>query len=231
MLEVQGVCKSFDGRPILQDVSFKVQPGEIRVIVGLNGSGKTTLLKIIAGLLRPDRGKIWLGGQEVTHLPPEERRVGYVPQHPALFHHLTVEGNVFYGLKGKPSDSFIGKILDMLGLRDFLSRRPEELSGGYKSRVSLARALAPRPRCLLLDEPLSGFDLAIKGRLLPQFKRVLELLQVPVVFVTHDPWEAEELGHSFSVIVQGQVWEVPSAEAAFEILKESFCEEGAVVGI
>ncbi|HAG07016.1 MAG: Fe(3+)-transporting ATPase [Clostridia bacterium 62_21] len=224
MLEISGVCKCYGQHEVLRDVSLTIGQ-EIRVIIGLNGSGKSTLLKIIAGILAADAGQVVLNGRDVSALPPEERRVGYVPQHPALFSHLIVRENVRYGLRGgRGSDELVQKVVKMLDLEDVLERKPEELSGGYKSRTSLARALAPQPQVMLLDEPLSDIDVAIKEKLLPEFREVLKFLKVPVLYVTHDPWEAEQIGDSFSVMVDGCIRDIASAEEAFAFIRKNRIE-------
>jgi len=224
MLEISGVCKCYGQHEVLRDVSLTIGQ-EIRVIIGLNGSGKSTLLKIIAGILAADAGRVVLNGKDVSALPPEERRVGYVPQHPALFSHLIVRENVRYGLRGgRGSDELVQKVVKMLDLEDVLERKPEELSGGYKSRTSLARALAPQPQVMLLDEPLSDIDVAIKEKLLPEFREVLKFLKVPVLYVTHDPWEAEQIGDSFSVMVDGCIRDIASAKEAFAFIRKNRIE-------
>lgn len=224
MLEIIDIYKRYGKYEVLRGVSLRVGQ-EIRVIIGVNGSGKSTLLKIIAGILVPDAGRIVLNGQEITALPPEERRVGYVPQHPALFNHLTVKENIWYGIRGnRGSEKFVQKIIEMLDLESMLERKPGELSGGYKSRTSLARALAPQPQIMLLDEPLSDIDMVTKKKLLPEFKEVLKLLKVPVLYVTHDPWEAQQIGDSFSVMINGCIQDIASTEEALEfIFKEYKC--------
>lgn len=220
MLEASGIVKRFGKREVLRGVSLTVEP-QIKVIIGLNGSGKSTLLKIIAGILAANEGRVIFDGQDMTSLDPEERHVGYVPQHPALFTNMLVRDNIRYGMRGgRGSEDMLGKVVKMLGLEEVLERKPEELSGGYKSRASLARALAPQPRVILLDEPLSDIDVAIKEKLLPEFREVLKVLQVPVLYVTHDPWEAEQLGDSFAVMVQGRLTEIESAGEAFDLIRQ-----------
>lgn len=220
MLEVRDIEKRFGKHEVLRGVSLTVGP-QIKVIIGLNGSGKSTLLKIIAGILDPTGGRVVLNGQDVTGLPPEERRVGYVPQHPALFNHLAVRENIRYGMRnGQGSEEMVDKVVKMLGLEEVLERKPDELSGGYRSRASLARALAPQPRVILLDEPLSDIDVAIKEKLLPEFREVLAVLGVPVLYVTHDPWEAEQLTDSFAVMVDGRFTEINSAGEAFDLIRK-----------
>lgn len=222
MLEVVDVTKKFGNRVVLNSVSLNVRKGEIRVIIGVNGSGKSTLLKIIAGILKADSGAVRVNGEDITNLPPEDRRVGYVPQHPALFNHLNVEENIKYSLKnGRGSEDIFVKIVEMLKLESFLKMMPNELSGGYKSRVSLARALFSQPSVMLLDEPLSDVDLANKEELLPEFRRILKTMNVPVLYVTHDSWEAEMIGDTFSIMANGVIRDAESASKAFEVIRST----------
>jgi ABC-type sugar transport system ATPase subunit len=219
MLSVKGIYKCYGKQEVLKDVSLEIG-SEIKVLIGINGCGKSTLLKIIAGIIKCDRGQVLLKDKDITHLAPEERRVGYVPQHPALFGHKTVMENIKYGMRDRSvSEKLLAEIIELLDLKKILDKKPRELSGGYKSRVSLARALAPKPEIMLFDEPLSDIDAVVKERLLPEFRRVTKLLQVPVLYVTHDPTEAEQIGDSFSVMVDGQVNEIKSADHGFAIIK------------
>lgn len=221
MLEVLQVSKSFRKQQVLQKVTFKTG-AEIRVIIGLNGSGKSTLLKIISGIIKVDEGQVFLNGKNITDEPPEKREVGYVPQHPALFKHLTVWDNIIYSLKNKRGSLEIGnQVVEMLGLTDVLLKKPGELSGGFKSRVSLARALTSNPRTILLDEPLSDIDAATKEKLLPEFRTALKTMNIPVIYVTHDVKEAELIGDTFSVITGGRLIDIESSSRAFDTIKEA----------
>ncbi len=222
MLKIEKVDKSFSSRRVLREVSLMVD-SEIRVIIGLNGGGKSTLLKIIAGIWPLDSGFVRINDKNVTKLSPEDREIGYVPQHPALFRHLTVKENVYYALKnGRGAAEDGDRLISMLGLTDVLDKRPGMLSGGYQSRVSLARALASRPKVMLFDEPLSDLDLAIKESLLPEFKNVLKTLGMPVLYVTHDPREAHLVGDTFSALVHGEIQGIHSAEEAFDLIKAGY---------
>jgi ABC-type sugar transport system ATPase subunit len=222
MLSVENVEKSFSPRRVLRGVSLSVD-SEIRVIIGLNGGGKSTLLKIIAGIWTADAGKVYIGKKNVTCLSPEDREIGYVPQHPALFRHLTVKDNIYYALKnGRGGVEEGNRLIEMLDLGEVLDKKPGVLSGGYQSRVSLARALASRPRVMLFDEPLSDLDLAIKENLLPEFKKVLKTLGMPVLYVTHDPREAGLVGDTFSALVQGEIRQIGSGEEAFDLIKADY---------
>ena len=221
MLRVDRLFKKFGSRVIVDRVSFDVD-SEIRVIVGLNGSGKSTLLKIMAGIWPQDGGSIFVDDREITRLSPEDRQVGYVPQHPALFRTMTVRENIRYCLRnGRGSEEMVAKLIEMLELGEVLHQKADTLSGGFQSRGSMARALASNPQVMLLDEPLSDLDVAIKEKLLPQFKKALKALSMPVVYVTHDSMEAALMGDRFSVMVRGALSEVKSAQDAFEVVRSN----------
>lgn len=220
MLEVVELSKSFGPQPVLRNLNLQVGP-EVKVIIGLNGSGKSTLLKIIAGILPADEGKVIVSGREITHLPPEMREVGYVPQQPALFAHLTVWQNLIYPLRnGRGSQETVEYLIRVLGLSAVLKKKPRELSGGYKSRVSLARALVSNPRIMILDEPLSDVDAAAKDKLLLEFREILKSMNIPVLYVTHDVKEAEVIGDSFGVMTGGELTPVDSARQALALIRE-----------
>ncbi|KAF5067873.1 Fe(3+) ions import ATP-binding protein FbpC 2 [anaerobic digester metagenome] len=221
MLEAKDLHKSFDDRHVLKGITFGIEPGEIRVLIGLNGCGKTTLQRIITGILAPDSGSVSIGGQEVTHHLPEERQLGYVPQNTGLFPHLTVRENILYSLKnGRGSESTFNEMVELLGLETYLDLKPNQLSGGYKSRTALARALVSSPRAMLLDEPISEVDRAKKEYVLPLFRETLLQLKIPVLYITHDPWEAGEIGTSFSIMKNGVMEPIDSPEEAFAVIRQ-----------
>jgi len=231
MLEFVNISKSFNAQQVLQSVSLKIESG-IRVIIGINGSGKTTLLRIIAGILKSDTGKVIINKRDVTALPPEERGIGYVPQHPALFNHLTSWENIIYATRNKRGSRETGEqMVAMLGLQDVLNKRPKELSGGYKSRVSLARALTSEPKVMLLDEPLSDIDAATKEKLLPEFRRILKSKNKPAIYVTHDLREAELIGDTFAAMVKGELFDVDSAGDAFNVIKDRYLSQPVLSGM
>ncbi len=222
MLKIDKLCKQYNNQPVLNQVSLDMGP-KISVIIGLNGSGKSTLLKVVAGIVEPDSGTVYIDRQDITALDPEERKIGYVPQHPALFNHLTALENMRYCLKnGRGSEKILDRYVEMLGLKDILTKKPRTLSGGFKSRVSLVRSLASQPKVMLLDEPLSDIDVAVKEKLLPEFKKVLKDMGIPTLYVTHDPWEASLLGDNFYAMVKGKITEINSADDAFDIIKASY---------
>ncbi|WP_052307193.1 ABC transporter ATP-binding protein [Thermogladius calderae] len=171
--------------------------GEIAVIQGPNGAGKTTLLKAIAGIIRPVRGTIVIGGEVVfkaderveVNKPPEKRRVGFLPQNLLLFPHMSVYENIAYAMRGRkirPTKEKVSEILELVGLRGFENRKPWELSYGQQQRVALARALASNPRVLLLDEPFANIDVESRRELRKEIARLVKALGVPTVVVSHD---------------------------------------------
>lgn len=180
-------------------VSFSLEKGESLVLLGRSGIGKSTVLRMIAGLEKPDDGRIVLNGQDITHMPPGKRRVGMVFQDAALFPHLTVEDNIGYGLVSngmsrKDSRKAADEWLCRFSLEGFAQRRPETLSGGEKQRVALARTLAVDPAVVLFDEPLSALDAALRGRLRRELRDRQQEQGYTAVYVTHDAADAEVLG-------------------------------------
>lgn len=207
--------KSFPGGPVIR-LSDCITPAErsITVLFGASGSGKTTILRCLAGLERPDYGHIYFGGEvwsdavRKVFLPTRKRRIGLVPQDYALFPHLTVLGNISYGLSKLESDQCrqrVEEMLGWLGLHGLEHRFPSELSGGQQQRVALARALAPRPRLLLLDEPLSALDHPTRLRLRRELRGWLHEAGVPAILVTHDRQEAAVLGDDIIVMHEGHM--------------------------
>jgi len=225
VLSIENLSKSYGSQRVMKKVSLKID-SEIRVVLGLNGSGKSTMLKVVAGILKGDEGKIHINERDITGFSPEDRHVGYVPQQSSLFRHMSVRDNIRYCLRnGRGVEENIEKLIEMLGLEEVLDKKPGALSGGFQSRVSLARTLASQPHVMLMDEPLSDLDLAIKERLLPEFKKVLKTLRVPVIYVTHDLTEAELLGDCFSCMIEGVLSDADSAESAFGLIRESILKK------
>ncbi len=199
-------------RTVLKGLSFDVNEGEIGVIVGPSGSGKTTLLRAIAGINSIVEGEIHLGGTLVSsagvHIPPERRGVGYVAQEGSLFPHLSVGGNVVFGLRRKQRKSMdlAAELLDSVGLPEsFLSRMPHQLSGGQQRRVALARALAPRPELILLDEPFNGLDTLSRWQVCNSFVEGLSKWGATSLLVTHDQREALAVSHSLGILLDGRI--------------------------
>jgi thiamine transport system ATP-binding protein len=195
VLDVRAVSKRFGERVVLDRVSLRVAAGDVVALLGASGSGKSTLLRIVAGIMAPDAGTVWIDGADVTAVPTHRRGVGMVFQDEQLFPHLDVSGNVSFalrmaGMATADSAARVRELLDLVGLAGFERRRIEGLSGGERKRVALARSLAPRPRVLLLDEPLTGLDRALHDRLVEEVASILGEAQVTAVWVTHDHDEA-----------------------------------------
>jgi spermidine/putrescine transport system ATP-binding protein len=195
MLEVNHVFKTYEGKPLLNDISFKVDIGETICLLGASGSGKSTLLRIIAGLESSDAGIVSFNGVDLASTPPHLRDFGFVFQDYALFPHLNVNDNVAFGLKMRrlPQDEIAERAassLEMVNLSGFGLRRVTDLSGGEQQRVALARALATRPRLLMFDEPLGALDRSLREDLLNELRKILRQTHIPAIYVTHDQEEA-----------------------------------------
>jgi ABC-type Fe3+/spermidine/putrescine transport system ATPase subunit len=204
MLELRSVCKTWqprrgETRLLLRDLSLRVMPGQTVAILGPSGSGKSTLLKIVAGLEALDSGAVWLDGQDITRLPPEQRHFALMFQDFALFPHLNVQDNVAFGLVEQRSPKAAARaqalaMLERFGLQVFARSKVWQLSGGEQQRVALARALITRPRVLLLDEPFSALDAALRVQLREEFRHHIAASQMAVLWVTHDEAEARAMG-------------------------------------
>jgi sulfate transport system ATP-binding protein len=216
-IEVQQVSRRFGGHVALDTVSLRVEHGELLGLLGPSGSGKTTLLRIIAGLETPDLGVVRLADDDVTETSVQERRVGFVFQHYALFRHMTVFENVAFGLRvrprsTRPSESAIRarvrELLDLVQLEPFADRYPSQLSGGQRQRIALARALAVEPKVLLLDEPFGALDATVRRELRRWLRRLHDELHVTSLFVTHDQDEALELSDRVAIMNHGRLEQV-----------------------
>lgn len=208
-IELLGVCKSFGATCVLSDVELTVPAGSITAVLGASGSGKTTMLRLIAGFEQLDGGKIAIAGQLVDDgqrsVRPQQRGVGYVPQDGALFPHLTVLGNVGFGLARQDRERTVRKLLELVGLEGLGRRYPHELSGGQQQRVALARALAIEPRVVLLDEPFSSLDASLRAELGRDVARILSAAATTTVLVTHDQNEALALADQIAVLQDGRI--------------------------
>nr|WP_279232641.1 ABC transporter ATP-binding protein [Thermus neutrinimicus] len=210
--------KRFPGFQLALDLT--ALEGEVLALLGPSGSGKSTLLKLITGLLSPDRGFVRFGGRDLTPLPPERRGIGFLFQDYALFPHLTVAENIAFGLvearwPRKEREARVKELLERMELVSHARKRPQELSGGEQQRVALARALAPRPRLLLLDEPLGALDLRLREELLFFLRRTLRREGVTTLVVTHDQGEAFLLAHRVALLRQGRIVQVGLPEEVY----------------
>lgn len=194
-LDVRGITVSFDGVTVLDDVDLTAAPGEVVAVTGRSGSGKSTLLRVVAGIVRPDRGSVWIDGVDVTDVATARRGVGMVFQDNQLFPHLSTRDNIAYGPRRRGVDrrrarSIAEEWLARVGLAGFGPRSVTELSGGEAKRVALARTLAASPSIVLLDEPLTGLDRELHDRLALELAALLRAEQLTTLLVTHDPSEA-----------------------------------------
>jgi spermidine/putrescine transport system ATP-binding protein len=215
MLEVRDIWKSYEGQSLLCGVSLRVEAGETVCLLGASGSGKSTLLRIIAGLEKPERGQVLWDGQDLADIPVHRRNFGLMFQDYALFPHRSVAENVAFGLRmhGLPKpeiDQRVREALERVNLSAFARRRVTDLSGGEQQRVALARALAPRPRLLMLDEPLGALDRALKEQVEEELRRLLHTPQepasdIPAIYVTHDQEEAFAIADRLILLKQGRI--------------------------
>ena len=227
ILKFEHISKSFEGVEVLKDISLDVKKGEFITFLGPSGCGKTTTLKIVSGLLDPDEGRVVLHGQDVTELPPEKRNVNTVFQSYALFPHMTVEGNVGYGLKLKkvPKAEIakrVKEMLELVQLAGYEKRYPEELSGGQQQRVAIARALANGPEVLLLDEPLGALDLQLRRQMQLELKRLQKKLGITFIYITHDQEEAINMSDRIVVMDKGIFQQVGTPDEVYNRPKNEF---------
>jgi sulfate/thiosulfate transport system ATP-binding protein len=220
-IEVRNVDKRFGDFVALDDVSLTVNDGSLTALLGPSGSGKSTRLRIIAGLETPDDGEVLIAGSEVTRVAPRDRGVGFVFQHYAPFKHMTVRDNVGFGLsvRKRPKDQIGKRVKELLGLvrlDGLADRYPSQLSGGQLQRMALARALAPEPEVLLLDEPFGALDAQVRGELREWLRRLHEEIHVTTVFVTHDQEEAMDVAQQIVVMNAGRTEQVGTAEDLYE---------------
>ncbi len=213
MIEATGLSIRF-GQFLLQDVNLAIHSGESFFILGPSGAGKSLLLETLLGIRRPDAGKVFLDGRDITDLPPAARQVAYVPQDLALFPHLTVRENILFGLtiQGISSEEMserLSRMVDLLELQEIIDRKSVlSLSGGEKQRVALARSLILNPKVLFMDEPFKALDVSLRRRLLAEVRHLQKSLGLTLVHVTHDPEEAFLLADRVIVLMEGRIEQV-----------------------
>ena len=244
MLEVNNIYKTYEGKPLLNDISFQVDTGETICLLGASGSGKSTLLRNIAGLEEADAGFISFNHVDLTSTPPHLRDFGLVFQDYALFPHLNVNDNVAFGLKMRrlPQVEIVQRVassLEMVNLQGFGLRKVTDLSGGEQQRVALARALAIRPRLLMFDEPLGALDRTLREDLLNELRSILHHTEIPAIYVTHDQEEAFTIADRVLILHKGRivregmpadVWENPGSAFVARFLGLGNVVDGEVVG-
>ncbi len=204
----------------VRDITLEIREGELLAVIGPSGCGKSTILKLIAGFLMPQSGRITIGGEDMTHVPPRKRDLGIVFQNYALFPHMTLVENVGYALKLRQvpaveASERVREALGMVGLGHLADRLPRSLSGGQQQRVALARALVFRPRALLLDEPLSALDATLRGEMRDEIARLQQLHGIATLHITHDQEEALSMAHRVAVMRDGRILQVDTPEGLY----------------
>ena len=220
-VRIENVTKKFGDFAAVDDVSLDIQQGEIFCLLGGSGSGKTTLLRMLAGFETPTAGRIYIEGQDMSTIPPYERRVNMMFQSYALFPHMTVEKNVAFGLEQEKLEkqeirARVNEILEMVKMTSFMGRKPHQLSGGQRQRVALARALVKRPKLLLLDEPLAALDRKLREHTQFELINIQKKLGVTFIVVTHDQEEAMTLSSRMGVMNHGRIAQVGTPAAIYE---------------
>lgn len=214
---MKDINKTFDGFHASRDVSFGIEKGHLAALLGPSGSGKTTILRMIAGLDRPDDGDILVEWKRINEIPGSRRGIGFVFQNYALFRYMTVEKNIAFGLEiqkksKKEIKERVDELLELTSMKDLGKRYPHQLSGGQRQRVAFARALAPNPHLLLLDEPFAAIDAKVRRELRNWLKEMIGQVGVTSIFVTHDQEEAMEVADTIIVTNEGRVEQIGTPE-------------------
>src|SRR4051812_4378086 len=224
-IHIQSIVKNYGVSPALHGGDLEIRSGELIGLLGPSGSGKTTLLRIVAGLETPTSGRVFFGSDDTSQLSVQERRVGFVFQHYALFRHMTVADNIAYGLRVRPRrerpaaaeiSRRVSDLLDLVQLGGFAQRFPAQLSGGQRQRVALARALAVEPKVLLLDEPFGALDAQVRKDLRRWLRDIHERTGHTTVFVTHDQDEALELSDRVAILNKGAIEQIGSPDEIYD---------------
>lgn len=227
MVEIKNIIKKYNNINAVNNVSLEVNQGDLLALLGPSGCGKTTLLRIIAGLTKPDSGRILINGKDITNLPPQKRNTALVFQSYALFPHLNVAENIAYGLKNKDLSKKVinqklQQIADIIELKGLLNRQIFELSGGQQQRVALARALVLEPDILLFDEPLSNLDEKLRVNMRQEIKRIQSELNITSIYVTHDQKEALAIANKIAVMNSGVIEQLGSSNEIYHHPVNSF---------
>lgn len=226
-VELKAVTKSYGSHPVLFPTDLQVDEGEFLTILGPSGSGKTTILRLVGGFTRPNSGRIWFGGQDITDVPTHKRPFNTVFQDYALFPHMTVADNIGYGLRVRgvsrtETRKLAAETLDIVGLSGMLDRMPSQLSGGQRQRVALARAIVCEPRLVLLDEPLSALDAELRRQMQGFLKGLQRRLATTFLFVTHDQEEAITMSDRIVVMNAGRIEQIGSPKEIYYAPKTPF---------
>ena len=220
-IELKGIRKTFGKVEAVKDLDLLVQEAEFLVLLGPSGCGKTTTLRCVAGLERVDRGRVFIGGRDVTELPPSKRGIAMVFQSYAVFPHMTVEKNIGFGLrmlhlpKGETRKA-VKEVAELLQIDELLDRYPSQLSGGQRQRVAVARAIVMKPEVLLMDEPLSNLDALLRLQMRAELKRLHREIGTTTVYVTHDQIEALSLGDRIAVMQDGEIVQLDSPDQVYD---------------
>ena len=232
-LSVQHINKSYDGKTILNDISFEVEEGEFLSILGVSGCGKTTLLRILIGLEQADSGTILRDGKDITKLSSKDREMGIIFQNYALFPNMTVLENVAYALKNNKelkdrANEIALKTLEMIGMDDQINKKPRQLSGGQQQRVAIARTLALNPSIVLLDEPISALDVENKEIMKKELKVIQKKFNSTMIYITHDQEEAFYLSDRIMVMNGGNIEQIDRPEIVYHQPKTEYIKSFVV---
>lgn len=224
---LKNINHSFGKTEVLHDINLEIQDGELFTLLGPSGCGKTTLLRIIAGFTKPVNGSVLLNEDDITALPPEKRNIGTVFQNYALFPNMNVEDNVLYGLKLRKlsKDDLNHRLkhyLDLVGMYEYRKRKISELSGGQQQRVALARSLAIEPNVLLLDEPMSNLDAALREKMREEIRNLQQKLKITTLFITHDQREALSISDKIAIIKDGRCIQQGTPEEIYNCPTDEF---------
>ncbi|MCI1945347.1 sulfate/molybdate ABC transporter ATP-binding protein [Clostridium luticellarii] len=226
-VEVKNLNKKFGSYRASKNISFEIERGKLIGLLGPSGSGKTTILRIIAGLETADSGEIYIDGKLVNNISPGKRGIGFVFQNYALFRNMTVYENIAFGLSIKKADKGyikqrVTELIELIGLKGLEKRYPSQLSGGQKQRVAFARAIAPKPQLLLLDEPFAAIDAKVRKELRTWLKQMIHKLGITSIFVTHDQEEAVEVADEIIITNLGSIEQIGSAVEIYKNPKTAF---------
>ena len=214
---LQGITHRFESEDVLKNIDLTIPHGSLYTLLGPSGCGKTTLLRVLAGFIVPSEGRVFIGGEDVTELPCEKRNMGVVFQNYALFPNMTVGENIAYGLKVRglsraEIQERCSRYVELAGLGDYVSRHVQELSGGQQQHVAVARALAIEPQMLLLDEPMSNLDVALRVKMREEIRAIQQQTGITTLFITHDQQEALSISDYVAVMREGAVLQTGTPE-------------------
>lgn len=226
-VEMKGICKKFGDYEAAKNIDFGIEKGKLVALLGPSGSGKTTILRMLAGLERQDSGDVVIEGKVVNDVPASERGIGFVFQNYALFRYMTVYDNIAFGLKVQKADKQkiherVMEMVSLIGLEGLEKRYPNQLSGGQRQRVAFARAIAPNPQLLLLDEPFAAIDAKVRKDLRKWLKEMIQKVGITSIFVTHDQEEAVEVADDIIIINEGRLEQMGSPIAIYKNPKTPF---------